>query len=503
MHFLSICETAHAMQFLRWMATLVDFAANLPLYFCCGLHCSVSGLTPPSNCQRTKQIDIQPMAQRESPSPDSSIRAAGRQRSRSLGVAPEHGGNLATLGCKRKRKKQRRREDGQECRSKRRPRRTARDCGRLRSESARQLPVRRGWDPTAGVVTRPRDCSCELSSSADSSPAPRRAGSRSQSPGAQETMSANNTEPRGSEEPAQDYWAPDEWDICRHWLKGICSHGRRCQFVHYAANGSAAHVRMQSRRPKPAREHRGPRGRLRFRSPELAQEKAPRREDGNCDRSRSQSQYWSSELAREAPCHEVGNCRASRSRSQSWNAELAQERALHNEEQLRPDGVKDFDSARAKSRPGAEESRRPEVRLGSFAVTLYSRSKYDGGPPWGRESLVLSLRVQKLYQEESKQFCEHSGQHREIRRLLRQHPRFRSFMRQTVAAAEQARDDRLEGACIEIVCNQGRHRSVAFAEEAALVLESCGFDASVAHLSSYSWRNPECRAGTCGECQGA
>ena len=447
------------------------------------------------------------MEQRVSRSPDSSFRVAGRQRSRSPGVAPEHDGNLAALGCKRKRKKQRQHEDGQEGRSQRRPRRAARERRELGSESARQLPVRRGWDPTAGVVTRPQDCSCELSNSADSSPAPCRAGSRSQSPGAQESMSANNTEPRGSEEPEQDYWAPDEWDICRHWLKGICSHGRRCQFVHYAANGSAAHVRMQSQRPKPAQEHRGNRdcrrGRLRSRSPELAQEKAPRCEDGNCDRSRSQSQYWSSELAREASCREVSNCRASRSRSQSWNAELARERALRSEEQLRPDGVKDFDSARAKSRPGADESRCPEVRLGSFPVTLYSRSKYDGGPPWGRESLVLSLRVQKLYQEESKQFCEHSGQHREIRRLLRQHPKFRSFMRQTVAAAEQARDEGLEGACIEIVCNQGRHRSVAFAEEAALVLGSCGFDASVAHLSSYSWRNPRCRAGTCGECQGA
>ena len=168
------------------------------------------------------------MAQSESRSPDSSIRAAGRRRSRSPGVAQEHDGNLAALGRKRKRKKQRQREDGRERRSQRRPRPIARKHRRLGSEPAQQLPVRRGWDPTAGVVTRPQDCNRELSKSADRSLAPCRAGSRSQSPGAQESMSANNTGPRGSEEPAQDSWAPDEWDICRHWLKGICSHGRRC-----------------------------------------------------------------------------------------------------------------------------------------------------------------------------------------------------------------------------------------------------------------------------------
>ena len=142
------------------------------------------------------------------------------------------------------------------------------------------------------------------------------------------------------------------------------------------------------------------------------------------------------------------------------------------------------------------------IANGKLHLVLCSRGKDHAGPPWPSVHLACRLAVQKLYQQESKQYCNHSGQHPQIRRLLREHVRFWPLMHQVVTSAEQAREGGHTEAVMDIVCNHGRHRSVAFVEEAAELLKGYGYKVSVLHLCSSSWKR-NCKAGTCGTCTGA
>ena len=317
---------------------------------------------------------------------------------------------------------------------------------------------RRGWDSLSGAIL-PLECQGEeLQQSADSckrssSGSDRVLESCKEAPNDESQQGRNQQECSDLNEHSSRGLRGDEsyshqresrsLATCKQWWHGRC-YNSQCRFAHVEPSAS----RERSRSLRRERRHRRGQGRRRRQIPEE---------------------------------------RRSGQRSQSSETRQSPHRNFC--QQQNPDaGVLESVSHRSGS---------------GFPITLYSRGKMDCGPPWGQECLALSLRVQGLYQPESVRYCDHSGQHRAIRHWLKQHRKFGPLMDETTAAAGRARDQGQSDVCIEFVCNHGRHRSVAFAEEAAQLLQDQGFAVSVAHLSCARWHNPKCRAGTCGRCRGA
>ena len=154
--------------------------------------------------------------------------------------------------------------------------------------------------------------------------------------------------------------------------------------------------------------------------------------------------------------------------------------------------------------------------LPKVCFRIYSGAERDGEKPGcspllrpslqqPQELLAECRRVQFLYVAESRKHSFHCGQHPEIRRLLKGHPRYRAFAKEVLESAKLEAEKAVEAGrttvAMQFVCNQGKHRSVAFATEMAESLLDLGYQVYTFHLGMNNWKR-KCREGTCGCCVG-
>ena len=241
-----------------------------------------------------------------------------------------------------------------------------------------------------------------------------------------------------------------------------------------------------------------------------------RRRPSPCSSDSSSSKDHITEGSRKRKGHRGGKKRQAMKRRLEMEQ---QEQRGRSPEVRRSSGVRQSSgfrrSARSRSpgvsRPGVQErpgvpecarSQSPGVALrttgGRFSLTVRSRSK-DLMP---QESAFYTQPCQEFYDPASGRLVRHSGQHPKIRQRVRSHASFPGLVQNAIVAARNAQEMGRADAILDFVCNRGRHRSVAVAEEVAGALRREGFLIRVRHASAGAW-NSDCQRGTCGKRTGA